>query len=421
LKRWKSTGTALRIPLDRIAIFWHFIEEPLTVAWAASVESNTGPLCLSIMQAKTLQSDRWKNNHPVSIIIPCYNAERWIGEAIQSCLDQTYRPIEIIVVDDGSTDKSKEAVSHLAATANVPIRLISTENNGASAARNRGLLVATGDYLQFLDADDLLAPRKIELQVVAAVDQPRVVPCGPWLWLRQSNGILTTEKQAYPIIGVCDPVREWLEGERYFVIHCFLWPRAVLADLGGWDESLAAHQDTDLYIRAVLKGVGFRFVPDSTVFYRTGHTNSSVSSRRTPDAVKSRIRVLEKLQIAFQGRGDLHRYGAALTRRFYEDCRWLSNPAEARRCVERFLQYFPDPGDRRKYRTAIARSYYEHARSVALNNPVEARMYFERFVQHSPDVRVPGTFANHMGTRLLGVVMKERLSRSLHRLLDKLR
>jgi glycosyltransferase involved in cell wall biosynthesis len=211
----------------------------------------------------------------VSIIIPCYNAECWIGEAIQSCLDQTYRPIEIIVVDDGSTDKSKEAVSSVAGKANVPIRLISTENNGASAARNRGLSVAAGDYLQFLDANDLLAPRKIELQVAAAVDQPRAVPCGPWLWLRQSNGILTTEKQTYPIIGGCDPFDEWLEGERYFVVHCFLWPRAVLADLGGWDESLAAHQDTDLYIRAVLKGVGFRFVPDSTVFYRTASTGRS--------------------------------------------------------------------------------------------------------------------------------------------------
>src|SRR5580658_5705159 len=104
----------------------------------------------------------------VSVIIPCYNAERWVGEALQSCLDQTYQPIEVIVVDDGSTDQSKQVVLDVASNTNVSVRLIEGAHKDASAARNQGLAVAAGDYVQFLDADDVMSPRKTELQAAVA-------------------------------------------------------------------------------------------------------------------------------------------------------------------------------------------------------------------------------------------------------------
>jgi glycosyltransferase involved in cell wall biosynthesis len=310
----------------------------------------------------------------VSIIIPCYNAERWVGEAIQSCLDQTYRPIEIIVVDDGSTDQSRQIVLAIATNANVPVKLIKGTHKGACAARNHGLAIAAGEYVQFLDADDLMSPRKIELQVTVASQNPEAVPCGPWLWLRQSNGGWTTEQPKEHMSRGGDFIREWLEGN-YFGSHCFLWPRKVVVGLGGWDESLSSLQDGDLFIRAVLKGVQFCFVPESVVYYRTGYTGASVSSKKTLDSLKSRIRVLDKVQAALERRGDL-----------------------------------------KKYQAVLAQSYYSLARTFALDQPDEARKSYDQFLQLSPDGHVPGSLANHLATRLLGVVWKEKLARKLQAL-----
>jgi len=97
----------------------------------------------------------------VSIIIPCYNAERWVKQSIQSALDQTYSPVEIIVIDDGSTDQSLEVVKSFGDK----ITWETGPNRGANHARNRGLDLAKGNYLQFLDADDYLLPEKIERQM----------------------------------------------------------------------------------------------------------------------------------------------------------------------------------------------------------------------------------------------------------------
>src|SRR5438128_8633466 len=97
----------------------------------------------------------------VSILIPVYNAESFVADAIQSALDQTWPAKEIIAVDDGSTDRSAEVLKSFAPR----IKVIEQENRGASAARNRALREAQGEFIQYLDADDLLAPNKIKIQM----------------------------------------------------------------------------------------------------------------------------------------------------------------------------------------------------------------------------------------------------------------
>lgn len=97
----------------------------------------------------------------VSVIIPAYNAEEWIAEAIQSALDQTYPPLEILVIDDGSADQT----AAIAEVFGPPVRVLRQENAGVSTARNRGIRSAVGDYIAFLDADDLWHPEKLKLQV----------------------------------------------------------------------------------------------------------------------------------------------------------------------------------------------------------------------------------------------------------------
>src|SRR2546422_9664166 len=97
----------------------------------------------------------------VSIIIPCFNAEPFLIEAIESVFRQTYRDFEVIVIDDGSTDNSRAVIESLGAHA----RIESGPNRGASAARNRGTQLAKGDFIQYLDADDLLTPDALSRRV----------------------------------------------------------------------------------------------------------------------------------------------------------------------------------------------------------------------------------------------------------------
>ncbi|MEO6847039.1 MAG: glycosyltransferase family A protein [Chthoniobacterales bacterium] len=100
----------------------------------------------------------------VSIIIPCYNAARWLAETLDSALAQTWKDTEIIVVDDGSKDDSLTIARSYESRG---VHVVAQANQGASAARNAGLLVSKGDFIQFLDADDALSENKIELQILA--------------------------------------------------------------------------------------------------------------------------------------------------------------------------------------------------------------------------------------------------------------
>src|SRR5690606_31722168 len=108
----------------------------------------------------TISDRRIMSMPKVSILIPCYNAERWIGSAIQSALDQTYSDVEVIIVDDGSKDKSVEAIRKF----DGEVRWETGPNRGGNPTRNRLLELATGEFLQYLDADDYLLPDKVEKQ-----------------------------------------------------------------------------------------------------------------------------------------------------------------------------------------------------------------------------------------------------------------
>src|SRR3954462_15159876 len=98
----------------------------------------------------------------VSVLIPAYNAERWIADTLASALAQTWPRVEIVVVDDGSTDATLAIARRFASPS---VEIVSQRNQGAAAARNRALAVSQGDYVQWLDADDLLAPHKLKTQM----------------------------------------------------------------------------------------------------------------------------------------------------------------------------------------------------------------------------------------------------------------
>jgi len=119
-----------------------------------------------------------RSEEAVSVVIPCYNAARFLRETLASALNQTCRPLEIIVVDDGSTDDS----AAIAESFGPPVRVIRQANQGESVARNVGIAAARGDYLQFLDADDLLDREAIRRKAEALRDVPGGVAVSGGIW-----------------------------------------------------------------------------------------------------------------------------------------------------------------------------------------------------------------------------------------------
>lgn len=241
----------------------------------------------------------------VSIIIPCYNAEKYVAEAIQSALDQTYSNCEVIVIDDGSSDGSLEIIKSFGAK----IKWETGSNRGGCAARNRGIDISKGTFLKFLDADDLLGKDLVEVQAERLSRDQNSAVYGPWSFLvfEQEKWI---EKPTHLVPDQeGDLLDQWLCGV-YIVPHAFLWPRGLIEAIGKWDEELHADQDGDLFYRAYLQGTRFYSVTTGQAYYRKDsvHSASSVSERKCGHALASRIRSLEKLLNELISRGDAERY-----------------------------------------------------------------------------------------------------------------
>ena len=193
----------------------------------------------------------------VTIAIPCFNAAQWIAEAVQSALDQTRPDIEVIVVDDGSTDGSIEVL----ATFGEKIRVIRAEHRGGNHARNAALKASTGDWIQFLDADDFLLPKKIASQFGEALNLVPDMIFSPVLF--DQDGTRTPS----PVGEKLDPETLWLAWELPQTGGC-LWKKSALEKIGGWNETTPCCQEFELYLRAIKAGLLFRFAPSANAVYR---------------------------------------------------------------------------------------------------------------------------------------------------------
>jgi glycosyltransferase involved in cell wall biosynthesis len=183
----------------------------------------------------------------VSVVIPCYNAARSIGEAIESALLQTHRHLEIIVVDDGSDDDSPEIIRRF----HRAIRFERGPHRGGGAARNRGLALARGALIQFLDADDVLLPACVSRKVEALRRTADICPCCDWTRVAES-GTATLQQ---PSIDGDDPVLALLAGQMQ--TSSPLHARGALERVNGFDVRLACSQDRDLHLRLACAGVRF--------------------------------------------------------------------------------------------------------------------------------------------------------------------
>ena len=203
----------------------------------------------------------------VSILIPAYNAEETIAASIQSAICQTWPRTEIIVVNDGSTDRTAELASRFQSKAVV----VSTSNRGAAAARNHAYGLSRGDFIQWLDADDVLASDKVERQLaeLRSGDSPRVLLSAPWA----SFNYRISRATFVPTLlwRDLDPT-EWLLRKMGHNLHMqtatWLTSRELAEAAGPWNASLLSDDDGEYFCRVLLASEGTRFAPQSSVFYR---------------------------------------------------------------------------------------------------------------------------------------------------------
>ena len=231
----------------------------------------------------------------VSVVIPCYNVEDCVVECLESILAQDHADLEVLCVDDGSTDGTVASIRAMqAGMGGEKILLIQQPNKGAAAARNQGLREATGEYIQFMDADDLLMPRKIGHQVRLAV------------------------KEGFPdlIVGsfrIIDAKGELIQ-ERYYTsrkgdvwMHLMrtdlgntvanLWRKEAVDAAGGWDESMRSSQEYDLMFRVLLNTD--RILLDTELYTivrkRTGSITQTNLGANWIRYVKLRLKIIDHL------------------------------------------------------------------------------------------------------------------------------
>ena len=234
----------------------------------------------------------------VSILMPAYNAGRWIADSIQSALAQTWQRREIIVVDDGSTDRTAEVAKRFAAQG---VTVVSTPNRGLSAAVNHAFRVCQGDYIQELDADDLMAPHKIEWQLAALreSDSKRILLSSPWapFYYRTSQARFIRN----PLWQDLSPV-EWLLRKMSQNLHMqnatWLVSRELAEAAGPWDESLQYDQDGEYFARVLRCCAGTRFVSGSGIYYRASGT-ASISYIGNSEKKKESLLRSMKLHISY--------------------------------------------------------------------------------------------------------------------------
>ncbi|UPW19193.1 glycosyltransferase family 2 protein [Agarivorans sp. TSD2052] len=185
----------------------------------------------------------------VSIIMPAYNAAAFIGKAIDSILNQGFSDYQIIVVDDGSKDHTLEVLEQYADD----ITLITQANGGASKARNTGIKAATGDFIAFLDSDDLWRTQKLALQVDAMQKNPNWVACyTETSYKADEERNVQDERISATLVGKS---LQQVFLHPYLVTSSFMVRREILAKVGGFDESLKTAEDIDLYLRVAEQGV----------------------------------------------------------------------------------------------------------------------------------------------------------------------
>jgi glycosyltransferase involved in cell wall biosynthesis len=226
----------------------------------------------------------------VSILVPCFNAERWIAEAIESALAQTWPEKEVIVMDDGSTDRSLDIIKRFDGR----IRWETGPNRGSNATRNRLLALARGEWLQYLDADDYLLPEKLARQVEFACEHPNVaVIYSPVAWKRVENGTVVCTETPIP-----EPRDPWILLALWRLPQTggALWKKSVLVSAGGWQVGQPCCQEHELYCRLLEANARFAYCAGCLAVYRDVEQEGRITRKPRGEFVRERLAILDRIE-----------------------------------------------------------------------------------------------------------------------------
>ena len=215
----------------------------------------------------------------VSCIVPVYNGERYVRGSVGSIMAQTHRPIEVIVADDGSTDGTRHAVEAFGDE----IRFVTQPTAGPAATRNLGLQAARGEFLAFLDADDLWHPDKLALQLGRFVEDPELDLCLSHVQMFWTPDV-KAEGEAYRDHPRAQPIPG-------YATTTLLARRYVFETIGGFDTGLWFGDATDWFIRAAEKGLKLEVLPDVLTFHRMHDEN--LTRRRREDSGEEFLRIVK--------------------------------------------------------------------------------------------------------------------------------
>jgi len=206
----------------------------------------------------------------VSILIPAYNAERWIGDAIRSCLAQTWPHVEVVVVDDGSRDTTLQVARSFESSA---VKVVTQPNSGAPVARNRAFELAKGSFIQWLDADDLLDPEKIahQMRVAKEIADPRVLLSCPFgTFYRRREKALFERTSLWRDLTPIEYFLIRFNENACFQTDAWLVSRELTEAAGPWSEVGSPDDDGEYFCRVAMESTRITFVEQATSYYRQG-------------------------------------------------------------------------------------------------------------------------------------------------------
>lgn len=272
----------------------------------------------------------------VSILIPAYNAGPWIAETLRSALAQTWPRKEIIVVDDGSTDDTVAVARQFECA---DLKVVSKRNEGAAATRNHLLALSQGDFVQWLDADDLLSPGKVERQLRALPDlsERRMLLSGPWAYFIYRP---QTARFAPTSLWADLPPAEWMVRKFSENLHqqtaTWLTSRELAEAAGPWNTRMLSDDDGEYFSRVLMASRGTRFVPEARVYYRivpSKRLSYIGGSNRKMDAMllsmQLHIGYLQSLEDSKRVRSALQSYIVTWAQAFHPDRQDIFEQLEA--------------------------------------------------------------------------------------------
>jgi len=327
------------------------------------------------------------SSHPlVSVLVPCFNAAPWLRQCLESCLSQTYPNVEVLVIDDGSTDHSVGILREYSDR----IQFKSVPNGGACAARNLLLQWARGEWVQYLDADDYLLDHKIEMQVSAVRNSADAVD------IVYSPLLILNENDENPTLA---PVKVDPNGDPFY--HYFCWGpfsstgilcrRSVLLQIGGWKDDQPCCQEHEMILRLLIGGFRFQFVDQAAVVYRF-HAVESISRKDPLRTMQFRASFCDELQQYLQNQDaytDRHAVAQASGRIGMARSAFPHDPVFACRLAEQatrggFLNIPPTPATALLYRMVYRLIGFQRTEKLAAfirQSRAVAKVHFSRSIQ----------------------------------------